>query len=75
VLGEDPLPVRHDVEDAVVALDELRLDAEFLLDRGRQTGGPGQVVSAYAVGDRDLHGRPLEFGLQRVAARAISSAP
>ena len=30
--------------------------AERLLQCGRQTGGPRQVVSTHAVGDFDLHG-------------------
>jgi hypothetical protein len=55
VLGEDELAVGDDVEDAVIALEELRLDAERLPDVGRQTGGPRQIVSAYAVLDGDVH--------------------
>ena len=39
------------------SLDQLRLDSDFLLDEGRQTGGPRTVVSNHAVLDRDLHGR------------------
>ena len=54
LLREDQAPVEDDFEDAAVALDQGRRDAVFLLDLGRQTGGPGQVVSAYAVFDRDL---------------------
>jgi hypothetical protein len=38
-----------------MALDEARLVAERLLDRGRQTGSPGQVVSGDAVGNDDFH--------------------
>ena len=55
VLGEDQLAVDDHVEDPVGALDELGLDAERLLDFGRQTGGPRQVLSTRAVGDRDCH--------------------
>ncbi len=54
LLREDQTPIDDDLEDATVALDQGRLDAVFLLDLGRQTGGPWQVVSAYAVLDRDL---------------------
>jgi len=57
VLGEEQLAVERDVENPAAALDELRLDAERLLDRGRQTGSPGQVVSGAAVGNGDVHGR------------------
>ena len=55
VLGINQPPVDSHVEDAVAALDEFRLDAKFLLDRGRQTGGLGQVVSHPAVFDGELH--------------------
>jgi hypothetical protein len=58
VLGEDQPAVGDDVEDAAIALQELRLDAERLPDVGRQTGGPWQIVSAYAVLDGDLHRMP-----------------
>jgi len=56
VLREDQLAVRGDVENPVVALDELGLRAERLLDLGRHTAGLRQVVSAHAVGDGDAHG-------------------
>ena len=54
LLREDQAAVSDDLEDAAVALDQGRRDAVLLLDLGRQTGGPGQVVSAYAVFDREL---------------------
>jgi hypothetical protein len=38
-----------------MAFDERRLGAERLLDGGRQTGSPRQVVSGDAVGDDDIH--------------------
>src|SRR5579871_1202003 len=68
VLREDHLPVDDDVEDAVLPLDQLRIDPRSLLDRGRQTGGLGRVVSNDAVRDLDrvrlrLHGRFLRHGL------------
>ena len=43
------------VENAATALDHLGLDAEFALDRLRQTGGRGVVVSLHAVFDTDVH--------------------
>ena len=55
VLGKNQRAVGGDVEDAVAALDELGLHAELPGNFGRQTGGPGQVVSDYAVGDGDAH--------------------
>src|SRR5262249_4002939 len=55
VLGIDQRTVRRDVEHAVAALDELGLHAELCRDFGRQTGGPGEVVSTDAVLDGDAH--------------------
>jgi hypothetical protein len=39
-----------------MALDQLRGDAELLLDLSRQTGGTGIVVSARTVLDGDMIG-------------------
>ena len=55
MLGVDQLPVRGDVEYAAYTLDQLGLRAELLRDLGRQTGGPGKVVSLNAVLDGDVH--------------------
>jgi hypothetical protein len=55
VFREDLLLPREDVEDASASADELRVFSELRLDLGRQTGGPGQVVSNAAVMDDDLH--------------------
>ncbi len=55
VLAEDRLAVSDNVEHTATALDQLGLDAGFLLDRSRQTGGVGVVVSFTAVGDRNGH--------------------
>ena len=51
----DELAVDGDVEYARAATDELGLDAEGVLDPGRQTGGLRQEVSSAAVGDLDTH--------------------
>jgi hypothetical protein len=59
VLRKDELAVAVDVVDATIALDQLGIDAEFILDPGRQTGGAGEIVSTRAVGDRDFHRRLL----------------
>jgi ABC-type phosphate/phosphonate transport system ATPase subunit len=56
VLAVDEPAVRLDVENAAGTLDELRVEAVFALDGGRQTGGPGVVVSLHAIRDADLHG-------------------
>ncbi len=55
VLRVDAGAVGHDVEDAVGAFDQLGLDTELLLQRGRQTGGLGKEVSSAAVGDGHVH--------------------
>ncbi|HUF18762.1 MAG TPA: hypothetical protein VMS12_12030, partial [Thermoanaerobaculia bacterium] len=64
----DQIVSRGDVEVAVATLDQFRLDTELLPDGGRQTGGPGKVVSNDAVFDRHLHeyllvvtGQPSRF--------------
>src|SRR5262245_54226006 len=69
VLREDELPIRDDVEDAVVALDQPGLDSQLTSQRGPQTGGARKIVSARAVGDRDVH-----RGLLVTARRARSAA-
>jgi hypothetical protein len=57
LLGEDQLAVEHDLELPAGALDEGGVNALRLLDLGRQTGGPWQVVSLHAVRDLQLaHG-------------------
>lgn len=43
------------VEHAATSLDHLGLYAELALDRLRQTGGRGIVVSLHAVLDTDVH--------------------
>ena len=50
-LREDQLAVEHHLELPSRALVEHGVDVTQLLDLGRQTGGPGQVVSSNAVGD------------------------
>ena len=55
VLGKNQRAVGSDIEDTAAALDELGLHSELPGNFGRQTGGPGQVVSDHAVGDGDAH--------------------
>lgn len=57
LLAEQELIAGFHVENSAVAGDELGFDVVCFLDRGRQTGGLGEVVSLGAVGDADLHGR------------------
>jgi hypothetical protein len=54
-LAVDEAAVGDDVEDSAAAFDELGGDACFGFDCIRQTGGLGEVVSLYAVGDGNLH--------------------
>ena len=54
-LGEDQFLVRYDVKDSTAAAYEFTLDAGLVADRGRQTGGLGEIISLSAVGDADLH--------------------
>src|SRR5688572_16593943 len=55
VFREDLLPAGSDVEDAAVARDELGVQPELTLNRSRQTGGVGAVVSTDAIRDGDVH--------------------
>ena len=47
--------VHHDLENAVVPLLELGLDAKLPLYLSRQTGGVREVVSFSTVLDSDFH--------------------
>ena len=51
--GIDDRLVHIDVEDADRALLYLRLNGEFLLDGGRQTGGRTKEASLVTVDDLD----------------------
>lgn len=55
VLGKDQLVIYMNVKDPGISLDENRFKASDLLDCGRQTGGPGEVVSTHAVRNRNFH--------------------
>ena len=56
LLREDPAPVDFDLKHAARRLDQLDVGVRVgLADFGRQTGGPGLVVSDDAVFDRDAH--------------------
>jgi len=66
---EDELTVTDDVIDTARPLEESRNRAELRFDPGRQTGGPGAVVSTRAVGDRDVHGAPSLGALRSMTQR------
>jgi hypothetical protein len=58
VLGEDERTVRVDVEDPAAAAHQLDVGFDILFDEGRETRGPGLVVSDAAVFDANLHQLP-----------------
>jgi len=73
LLGEEERAVEDDLELASASLVELSLDlGSLLVDLGRQTGGPWQVVSSYALRDLELHG-DLPWARSRIGAIAASS--
>lgn len=49
--GKEDVVAYGDDEDAAAAADEFTLHAQCFLELGRQTGGPGEVVSNAAVVD------------------------
>jgi len=51
LLGKYQLTVNFDVKNTTTATDEFGLDAGFLGNPGRQTGGLWQIVSLAAVRD------------------------
>ena len=55
VLRKDLHAVDGDVEHTALAGDDLRVDAEFALDDGRQTGGLRTVVSTDTIRNGDVH--------------------
>ena len=57
MLAEHHLVTGLDVENSAATLDQLCVDPEFILDRGRQTGGLRKVVSLRAVRDAHFHER------------------
>jgi hypothetical protein len=60
-LREEGVVADGDDEDAAGTADEIGLEAEGLPDRGRQTGGPGKVVSNAAVVDSNAHAQWYPF--------------
>jgi len=55
LLAENQAAVDFDVKHTTFALHKFSIDAILVLDRSRQTGGLGRVISHHAVGDPDLH--------------------
>jgi hypothetical protein len=69
----DDLAVDGNGEDTAVALFEAGGDAELFLDGGLQTGGLGEVVSLYAVGDQNVH--PILLGSMNAVHPMIAARP
>src|SRR5262249_3848414 len=55
MLGEDPLAIDRNVENAFASPYDPAVDPELLLDFRRQTGGSWQVVSNAAIVNSNLH--------------------
>ena len=62
VLRENSHPFAKNIEDAIVTLDKLDIDVQLCRQLCLQTGGAGQVISTYAVGDADPHAAHLSLG-------------
>jgi len=54
-LTVDQLAIQLNIKDASTPLDQFTFDTMFLLDRTRQTDGPGSKVSLQAIFDRYVH--------------------
>ena len=67
-LAVDAVTVDLDIEDAASARDQRGVVSEFLLDRGRQTGGLWFVVSLHTEGDLDLHDGFQQKRVERISA-------
>ncbi len=57
-LREDRCSVDLDFEDAILALDQSRVRAEFFFELGRQPGGAWLIVSNNAVFNAYIHVPP-----------------
>ncbi len=56
-LGKNQIAVDRDLEDPVLALDQLDRGSKLVLQLSRQPGGPRLVISNYAVFDCNFHVR------------------
>jgi len=54
-LREDRLPVDHDLENTILALDEAGVRVELRFQLCRQPGGSWLVVSNDTIFDGDIH--------------------
>lgn len=72
LLREHQVLVEPHLEDPAGAADQLRVEPETILNRGRQTGGPGLVVSSPAVLDRQSVAIGHDPSLRRFDIRRLS---
>ena len=62
-LRKDGDTVTHDLENAAAPLEQVDLRPRVLRPNlGRQTGGPGFVVSDHAIANGDVHSEGTENG-------------
>jgi len=54
-LGKQEISIHRDLEDPVLALDQLDRGSKLVIQLGRQPGGPRLVISNNAVFDRNFH--------------------
>ncbi len=76
LLGKDQLSIGHHLEDPSGRLDQFRLDPQLLLERLRQTGGFGVVVSLHAIFNAQFSYHEIYLrlkGLLRRFSRGIGS--
>jgi len=75
VLGIEQLVIEFDIEDATASFDELSVQAEFLLNFCRQTGGSGLIISNDAIFNGELHGSSVLLSPWRLCIPAIIGQP
>ena len=68
---DDSIANRH-LEDAVVALYQLRVSAEFFSDLCRQTGGCLEKTSLDTIGNLDVYWPPITPQEKRLQSRPVN---
>ena len=58
VLAEHASVIDRHVEPSAAASNDFAIDPELILELGRQTGGPGKVISNAAIVDSNTHQIP-----------------
>ena len=75
VFGIHLFSVRHDIENAAAALDQLDLGTELFLECGLQPGGTRKIVSADAVCNGDFHADSFMTGTTVACQQSITITP